>query len=257
MPHDSGPLNDELIRLKELGNQAFKQGDLQAAICLYTQGIDLVASEEPKEIKLVLSQLYSNRAAVRLQMGAFQIALDDSKRSIELDGSNKKGYYRAAKASMNLGLTHDSCEFCEAGLSVDPSNTDLHDLLSACKHQLTLKAGGVPLFASDEDTRACYERFKQLEEQCAVLSQRIGTREFEAARFDRTSSVIKEMVGVTVYKSFGRSFVKDSQSKIVSELNEKSSHCRKESQFMRDNLVALKTRKDATENELKALLGSE
>ena len=67
--------------LRELGNQAFKQGRFQEAIDRYTEALTLltaVALAEP--IKIDLTKCYSNRAQCYINLNQFDEAIEDTTR---------------------------------------------------------------------------------------------------------------------------------------------------------------------------------
>lgn len=69
------------MTLKEKGNEAFKQGDLDEALCYYTQAIDL---SDKKANEKDLAVIYKNRAAVHLKNEDYDEVVADCTKSIEL-----------------------------------------------------------------------------------------------------------------------------------------------------------------------------
>ncbi len=70
------------IRLKEIGNEAFKSGDMDEALAAYTKAMDIAKEEKNREADLAV--LFKNRAAVHLKNEQFQKAVDDCTKSLEL-----------------------------------------------------------------------------------------------------------------------------------------------------------------------------
>ena len=75
------PTETTPVTLKEKGNEAFKQGDLDEALAYYTQAIDL--SDKKKDEK-DLAVIFKNRAAVHLKNEDYEDVVADCTKSIEL-----------------------------------------------------------------------------------------------------------------------------------------------------------------------------
>jgi tetratricopeptide (TPR) repeat protein len=70
------------IKLKEIGNEAFKSGDFDEALSAYTKAMDIAGEEKNKDADLAV--LHKNRAAVHLKNEDYQDAVDDCTKSLEL-----------------------------------------------------------------------------------------------------------------------------------------------------------------------------
>lgn len=80
-------------QFKESGNAAFRTGDLEQAVALYSDGISL----DPLN-----SVLYSNRAQAYLQLAQPEAALADAAVARSIDSDNLKAFYREGRAQMAL-----------------------------------------------------------------------------------------------------------------------------------------------------------
>jgi tetratricopeptide (TPR) repeat protein len=80
---------DEAEREKELGNRTFLNGNHAAAIDHYSAAIELNSK---------VATYYSNRSACYSKMKAYDKAMEDAAKCIEIDPSFLKGYYRLAIA---------------------------------------------------------------------------------------------------------------------------------------------------------------
>jgi tetratricopeptide (TPR) repeat protein len=247
---------DRVTALKDRGNQALRSGDVQGALEAYSQGLQEASSMSQEVPSKLVSQLFSNRAAVKLQKGDFDGAYADAKESVAHNESNLKGFYRAAKAALNLELFKESYDLCEQGLNLDPRSRDLQDIIIVCADRLGIERPASKIMThsyTEEDARNCYDELQKLEEQCTLLAQRIRGKELEAARANRTSSVISEMGNVVCYKAIGRGFVKDDRSELLMDLNVKSKVALSELESLRDNNSTIRERRDAKERELKEI----
>lgn len=83
-------LSSDELKLK--ANKLFQERNYDAAIDLYTQAINL--HSDPV--------FYSNRALAYIRTEAFQLALDDACKAIELQPTLTKAYFRRATAYMVL-----------------------------------------------------------------------------------------------------------------------------------------------------------
>jgi len=100
---------------KTQGNEAFKAGRkrYRDAIEFYSKGI----AAKPTNTT-TLAQLYTNRAAVNLELGNYRSVKDDCAAAITADETNAKAYYRLSKAHAALGRLDDALEACVRGLAV-------------------------------------------------------------------------------------------------------------------------------------------
>lgn len=70
------------VKLKEIGNEAYKKGDLDLALDAYTRAMDSAKKEKSRDEDLAI--LYKNRAAVYIKNQEFQSAIVDCTKSLEL-----------------------------------------------------------------------------------------------------------------------------------------------------------------------------
>ncbi|CCF75306.2 stress-induced-phosphoprotein 1 [Babesia microti strain RI] len=111
---------------KALGNDAFKTGDFEKAVELFTKGIISNPTEHT---------LYSNRSGAYASLGKYKEALDDAKKCIELNPKWPKGYSRLGYAQYNLGQRDEAIASYKKGLEIDPSNTSLQNALREIENE--------------------------------------------------------------------------------------------------------------------------
>lgn len=109
---------------RELGNEMFKSGNYQGALEQYTGS--LTADQ-------AVHQVWSNRSACLLALDRPEDALNDAKCCIQLKPDWAKGYFRAAKAALQLGRNTESTEFARQGLELEPKNRDLAQVLASAR----------------------------------------------------------------------------------------------------------------------------
>ncbi|XP_075223084.1 protein phosphatase D3 isoform X1 [Lycorma delicatula] len=102
-------------KFKADANEFFKKQDFGEAIRLYTQAI---------ELNPTVAVYYGNRSFAHLKMECFGYALADAMKSIEIDKTYVKGYYRRAAAYMSLGKFKLALKAFEAVTKARPNDKD-------------------------------------------------------------------------------------------------------------------------------------
>jgi translocation protein SEC72 len=80
-----------------------------------------------------LSTVLSNRSAAYFEMGDYISALVDAETVIQLKKPWSKGYFRKAKALMQLHSYQEAKETLELGLSFEPENSVRRSRTLTCK----------------------------------------------------------------------------------------------------------------------------
>ena len=208
-------------RFKRSGNEAMKSGSLEEAHALYTRAIEIL-SNSYENYRVLSSQLFSNRAAVEILKKRPDHAVNDCIRAIEIDPSNLKAYWRAAKASLQLNKFLEAIKFCDDGLKIDPEHVDILDLKHTAERGLKRSAPHTRGF-SEEDAVGCQNLVNQLKEQMFLINQKIQAHEFEAARNARTTHLIGQTPESSLlYSSVGRGFVRVSRDEVFKNLNHRA-----------------------------------
>lgn len=73
-------MTDEIVKLKEDGNQHFKSSDYDAALNCYTQALKL-CNKNDKDAEKLIAALYNNRSAVYLKRKDYKAAEQDANKS--------------------------------------------------------------------------------------------------------------------------------------------------------------------------------
>jgi hypothetical protein len=135
-------------RLKERGNEAFKQGRFDAAIVLYDKALELQPGS---------SILHANRAAAWMGKGLFSEGLADANTSLELQRNFAKGWSRKGTCLLRLGRVNEATSAWLEGRTVVPAHpTDhvvmltshLHEMLT---HHFADKPDASPAVAATAD----------------------------------------------------------------------------------------------------------
>lgn len=114
--------------LKEKGNQAFKVGKFDDAIAFYTEGIRLASTDQ--------HVLYSNRSAAFAAKNAFDKALEDAQKCIEVNPTWSKGYFRLGKALLGIFEFDKAFTSFLKGLKLDPKSDELKKLIEQTRPEL-------------------------------------------------------------------------------------------------------------------------
>ncbi|VBB27322.1 unnamed protein product [Acanthocheilonema viteae] len=118
--------------LKENGNIAFKNGQLNEAIDYYTEA--LVLNPEKK----LKSTIYRNRAMVRLRMDDFEGCEMDATQALEFDGADAKALYRRALAREKMENYSGAVMDARNALRLEPKNRQLFHLICSAKENTSI-----------------------------------------------------------------------------------------------------------------------
>lgn len=116
-------------RLRELGNDLFKKGDLQRALRRYAASVKFLESDynltdaaDKAAGKLKKAAAHSNAAAVHLKLDQFVEARAAAAKAVEAEPNNVKALYRAGSACIGLGEFDDARKDLKRVLELDPGN---------------------------------------------------------------------------------------------------------------------------------------
>lgn len=97
---------------KNQGNDEYKKKKYQQAIEHYTEAINL----NP------LASYYGNRSAAYMMLYSYDFALQDARKSTQIDPLFAKGFYREAKCQLQLGEVGPALHLYTKVLELDPRN---------------------------------------------------------------------------------------------------------------------------------------
>ncbi|EJD75017.1 UNC-45 protein [Loa loa] len=109
--------------LKDNGNNAFKNGQLNEAINCYTEALALNPDKKLKSI------IYRNRAMIRLRMDDFEGCEMDATQALEFDGADAKALYRRALAREKMENYSGAIVDARNALKLEPKNSTVIDML--------------------------------------------------------------------------------------------------------------------------------
>lgn len=126
-------LSQAITNVKEEGNTFFKGGMHENAIQRYSMAAGIAVQRPSWEAQQImreeLSTILSNRSAAFLEAGDYIGALVDAEAVITLKRHWSKGHFRRAKALVKLEQYHEAKEAILLGLSFEPGNPDMTQLL--------------------------------------------------------------------------------------------------------------------------------
>lgn len=130
MVYDQEP-DDLAAQFKDQGNSYFKRGKscYPGAIKAYTEAlvqcrkalnVEGLKPEQTAELNSLLASILANRSLVNLKLENFRTVIIDCQESCQLEPTNAKVYYRAAKAAKGLKRYKRGLKILEQGLTCVP-----------------------------------------------------------------------------------------------------------------------------------------
>jgi len=110
--------------LKDLGNAAFKAGNLEEALVLYTKAIDLSDDNNPDR-----GTFYKNRAAVHLKKEDYDRVVSDCSKALESSPSDPKALFRRCQAHEALEEWDQAYADAKSVHNNDPKNKFIEPFL--------------------------------------------------------------------------------------------------------------------------------
>ncbi|GAA5848932.1 hypothetical protein JCM8547_006391 [Rhodosporidiobolus lusitaniae] len=136
----------KIAQAKEAGNNAFKNGQWDDAVKLYTISAELAASRPVFEANVYardeLSLALANRSAAYMGKGEYVNALVDAEAVIQLKRPWIKGHFRRGKALVAMGRLEEGREAFLLGLQFDPTAEELQQAVAEVEEQLRQKQAG-------------------------------------------------------------------------------------------------------------------
>ncbi|XP_057657104.1 protein unc-45 homolog B [Diorhabda carinulata] len=109
---------------KEEGNVAFKNGDWETAIILYTKAIN-ITNEETRNLSIYLK----NRAAAYLKIEKYEAALNDCDKSLKIVTTDPKALFRRCQALEALQRYEEAYRDATQIFKDDPTNKTIQPIL--------------------------------------------------------------------------------------------------------------------------------
>jgi peptidyl-prolyl isomerase D len=145
---------DEILKiataLKDLGNTAFKAGNLQLGIAKYQKGLrylneypvplDSDPPELGQQLNAIKTILYSNSALLQNKVGQYGDAADNATKALEMEGiadkDKAKALFRRAQARVGKKNEEDALEDLEAAKKLAPGDAGIVTLLESIKKKI-------------------------------------------------------------------------------------------------------------------------
>jgi len=254
-PEEAAERKTRADGLKKRGNDCLKTNTKSAAkdACeFYTAGLEVRCDD-----RVLVAQLFSNRAHAQILLKMFVEAVDDCRKAIEIDPKNMKAYFRGAKASLNLELNRNAIDFCEAGLRQDPNDADIMKLRTSCieklEGQLKRRAEMASRASGDvnaEEAMAVQQRVNDLNEQCEMMKGSLMQKTRERHKAELTQKTLADQPADTsMYIGVGRTFVREPREVIEDKLNAKLAKLVEEIPRLEKTHGEMEKRKEAAEKE--------
>ncbi|KAH9843288.1 translocation protein [Teratosphaeria destructans] len=123
----------QITKMKDSGNAAFKKGDFNSAIQMYTMAIRM-ASERPAWepsglIREELSALYNNRAQAYMQIQGWAEAMVDAEVSVECKRvGNVKAWFRRGQCLREMGRLEEAREWVKSGVEFERAGPEKQNI---------------------------------------------------------------------------------------------------------------------------------
>lgn len=127
-------LQDQAEEIKEEGNLAFKNGNWNEAIDLYSKAIDLIQDSESQYLNVCLK----NRAAAYLKLNENEAALKDCNEALKILPTDPKALYRRCLALEALNRYEEAYRDATQIFKDDPTNKAIQPLLEKL-HKIVLE----------------------------------------------------------------------------------------------------------------------
>ena len=120
----------QIVKLRESGNAAFRKGEHDNAIRIYSIAIEMALTRRAWEpaglVREEVSGLYSNRAQAYMGIQSWPEGALDAESSTELKrAGNAKGWWRRAKCLMEMGRLEEAGQAAARGLEFEGGEQDL------------------------------------------------------------------------------------------------------------------------------------
>jgi DnaJ family protein C protein 7 len=151
---------DNLQKLRQRGNDAFKDKNYKESIEIYTVALN----EEDKKLPIPFTAvIYANRAAAYKNLNNFDDAIRDLTSAIERNDAYVKAYVRRAQCYSELELWDEVIKDYSSAISHEPFNTEYVSLLESAQKKLQEQKNrsyydviGVPAFSSPADIKKAH-----------------------------------------------------------------------------------------------------
>ncbi|XP_023673193.2 protein unc-45 homolog A [Paramormyrops kingsleyae] len=128
----NGKAKDSLV-LREEGNSLFKSGDVEGAVCRYTQALKLADGPSEKAV------LHRNRAACYLKLEDYSKAEADASKALDTDPGDVKARFRRAQALQKLGRLDQAFLDAQWCAQLETKNKTFQEMLRQIGAQIQQK----------------------------------------------------------------------------------------------------------------------
>lgn len=143
---------------KENGNQLFKIKQYKSALPLYTEAIELCPET---------AAYYGNRAACYIMLNRYHEALDDSRKSVQLDPTFVRGYIRILKCSIALGDVMSAEQAIKHIKQLDPNTTAITNEIRSYEKLKQYESEAVKAYDRKDYRKVVYCMDRCLDNDCA------------------------------------------------------------------------------------------
>jgi len=246
----------QATKWKEAGNAKIKEGTdratLQAARECYSAGLLVKQLNNAK----LMSQLYGNRAHCHTLLRNFADAVNDCQKAVDIDPSNAKAYWRAARASMLNDLFQQAIQWCDRGLARAPS-ADLDKIKAQCESKLSVSNRRKRGVANPQEAMEAQSKVNRLREQCMQCSMRMQDVNQQKRTAELTMENMKSLPNdARTFAGAGRAFLLTPQNTIREKLESAIREYDEELPKLTKAREELDKRREAAEKDMQELIES-
>eukprot|EP01138_Halocafeteria_seosinensis_P003213 gb/GECG01003287.1/.p1 GENE.gb/GECG01003287.1/~~gb/GECG01003287.1/.p1 ORF type:complete len:281 (+),score=61.85 gb/GECG01003287.1/:1-843(+) len=240
------------LQKKEEGNAAYRDGEVDSAIDLYTQALSLAETHaDDKDRGLLLC----NRAQCFIRKGEYESTVEDCTTCLTLSKNNVKALFRRATALEKLGrlnealrdymdareLTPGHAAIEEAIVRIDPSKGKKSNQSKSANDRQG--QGQQQIQIREEDYKEFSEldaRVKEVARQIASTRDKQRMTERQKKQLELTKSAIQELGENTrTYRSLGKSFLLTPRDELQKQLGNEVAESEKKMKVTEDTLKYL------------------
>lgn len=138
-PEDNDPAlsSEKMVEvgesIRQMGNSAFKSGNLEAAIDKYSKAVRYLEGSPSGKDGIVAC--HNNKALCATKLGKWKEAKAAASAAISIDGNNAKAYFRRGFASLQSGDSTSAVEDLQLAHKIDPGNDEISNALQQAKEK--------------------------------------------------------------------------------------------------------------------------
>ncbi|XP_065213632.1 dnaJ homolog subfamily C member 7 [Planococcus citri] len=173
--------------LRKRGNEEYKAKEYTKALKFYSDAIDILPEN---------ASYYGNRAACYMMLGQYYKALEDARKSINLDTQFVKGYLRIIRCCITMGETVEAEKNLKIVSKLDPTNPNIPTEQSNLQQLKTIFSSAESSYKNKDYRQAIYYLDRALDVAKSCISFKIMKAECLAflKRFQEAQEIVNSIL---------------------------------------------------------------